>query len=81
MGGLLGHHPLPLLQGIPNITFLSLGCRIKTGLDPCHLMLGMAAQDLEPTHPHIQDLAKPIAMLQKARTGGVKMEKFRRMAN
>jgi len=68
LGGLLGITALPLLQGIPNITFLSLGCRIKTGLDPCHLMLGMAAQDLEPTHPH--DLAKPIAMLQKARTGG-----------
>ena len=61
---------MPLLQGIPNITFLGLGCRVKTGLDPCHLMLGIPGLDLESTHKHIQEMAKPIAMLQKARTGG-----------
>jgi len=67
LGGCSDITALPLLQGIPNITFLGLGCRLKTGLDPCHLMLGMAAGDLESTHRHIREMAKPIAMLQKAR--------------
>lgn len=70
LGGCSDITAMPLLQGIPNITFLGLGCRIKTGLDPCHLMLGISIRDLEATHRHIQDLAKPIAMLKKAREGG-----------
>jgi uncharacterized protein (DUF169 family) len=70
LGGCSDITALPLLQKIPNLTFLGLGCRLKTGLDPCHLMLGMAGSDLEATHRHIQDMAKPMAMLQKARAGG-----------
>jgi uncharacterized protein (DUF169 family) len=70
LGGCSDITAMPLLQKIPNITFLGLGCRIKTGLDPCHLMLGIPGSDLEKTHRHIQEMAKPIAMLQKARTGG-----------
>jgi uncharacterized protein (DUF169 family) len=70
LGGCSDITAMPLLQGIPNITFLGLGCRLKTGLDPCHLMLGLAGSDLEPTHRHIREMAKPIAMLQKARAGG-----------
>lgn len=70
LGGCSDITAMPLLQKIPNITFLGLGCRIKTGLDPCHLMLGIPAGDLEATHRHIREMAKPIAMLQKARAGG-----------
>lgn len=57
----------PLLTGRPNITFLGLGCRLKTGLDPCHLMLGLNARDLEAIHAHILAMAKPIAMLSGTR--------------
>jgi len=70
LGGCSDITALPLLQGIPNITFLGLGCRLKTGLDPCHLLLGLPVSALEATHRHLQDMAKPIAMLQKARAGG-----------
>lgn len=70
LGGCSDITAMPLLQKIPNITFLGLGCRVKTGLDPCHLMLGIPGSDLESTHSHIQEMAKPIAMLQKARAGG-----------
>lgn len=70
LGGCSDITALPLLQKIPNITFLGLGCRLKTGLDPCHLMLGLPASALDATHRHLMDMAKPIAMLQKARTGG-----------
>jgi uncharacterized protein (DUF169 family) len=70
LGGCSDITALPLLQKIPNITFLGLGCRIKTGLGPCHLMLGIPAGFLTSTHRHIQEMAKPIAMLQKSRAGG-----------
>jgi len=69
LGGCSDITALPLLQGIPDITFLGLGCRIKTGLDPCHLMLGIPGRDLESTHRHLQEMAKPMAMLRKARSG------------
>ncbi|RJR35203.1 MAG: hypothetical protein C4567_14900 [Deltaproteobacteria bacterium] len=70
LGGCSDITAMPLLQGTPNITFLGLGCRIKTNLDPCHLMLGIPGSGLENTHRHIQEMAKPIAMLRKARAGG-----------
>ncbi len=70
LGGCSDITALPLLQGIPNITFLGLGCRVKTGLDPCHLMMGIAGNDLDATHRHVMDMAKPMAMLKKARSGG-----------
>jgi uncharacterized protein (DUF169 family) len=70
LGGCSDITALPLLQKMPNLTFLGLGCRIKTGLDPCHLMLGLPVDALEATHRHIMDMAKPIAMLRKARNGG-----------
>jgi uncharacterized protein (DUF169 family) len=63
LGGCSDITALPLLTGLPNITFLGLGCRIKTGLDACHLMMGVNARDLPAVHAHIQAMAKPIAML------------------
>ncbi len=70
LGGCADITALPLVQGIPNVTFLGLGCRLKSGLDPCHLMLGAPGQTLAALHQHLLDLAKPIAMLKKARSGG-----------
>jgi len=70
LGGCSDITVLPLLQEMPNITFLGLGCRLKTGLDPCHLMLGLPVSALAATHRHLMDMAKPMAMLQKARAAG-----------
>jgi uncharacterized protein (DUF169 family) len=67
LGGCADITALPLIEGIPNITFLGLGCRIKSALDACHLMLGMPGTELAGVHEHIRDLAKPIAMLNKAK--------------
>jgi uncharacterized protein (DUF169 family) len=69
LGGCADITALPLLTGIPNVTFLGLGCRIKSGLSPCHLMMGIPGGSLALLHTHILDMAKPIAMLKKARTG------------
>jgi uncharacterized protein (DUF169 family) len=70
LGGCSDITVLPLLTGAPNVTFLGLGCRLKSAIDACHLMLGTPGSTLEAIHTHIQDLAKPIAMLQKAQAGG-----------
>ena len=66
LGGCSDITALPLLIGMPNITFLGLGCRIKTGLDACHLMMGVNAGDMPGLQAHIQAMAKPIAMLSAA---------------
>ena len=63
LGGCSDITALPLLTGLPNITFLGLGCRIKTGLDACHLMMGVNSRDLAGMHAHVVAMAKPIAML------------------
>jgi uncharacterized protein (DUF169 family) len=68
LGGCADITALLLLQGVPNITFLGLGCRIKAAVDPCHLMMGLPAGSLEMVHAHVLDMEKPIAMLKKART-------------
>ena len=70
LGGCADITALVLLQGIPNVTFLGLGCRLKSALNACHLMMGVPGNTLAALHQHILDLAKPIAMLRKARTGG-----------
>ena len=67
LGGCADITALPLLTGIPNVTFLGLGCRIKSALGPCHLMMGVPGSSLARLHTHILDMAKPIAMLKKAR--------------
>lgn len=56
----------PLQKGNANITFLGLGCRMKTGLDNNHLMMGIPGDMLEKVHAHVMDMAKPIDMLRKA---------------
>ncbi|MGO9580350.1 MAG: DUF169 domain-containing protein [Desulfobaccales bacterium] len=67
LGGCADITALPLLQGVPNVTFLGLGCRLKSALDPCHLMMGVPGNTLAALHQHVLDLARPIAMLRKAR--------------
>jgi uncharacterized protein (DUF169 family) len=69
LGGCADITALPLLQGIPNVTFLGLGCRLKSALDACHLMMGVPGHALAALHQHLLDMAKPIAMLKNARGG------------
>jgi len=65
LGGCSDITALPLLKGIPNITFLGLGCRLKSAIGPGHLMLGINGSDLAMVHTHIAEMAKPIDMLNR----------------
>jgi uncharacterized protein (DUF169 family) len=69
LGGCADITALPLLTGKPNITFLGLGCRMKSAIGPCDLMMGINGNDLKRVHKHIQDMAKPILMLNKQSSG------------
>ncbi len=70
LGGCADITAWPLLQGLPNVTFLGLGCRLKSALDACHLMMGVPGKEIPAVHAHIRAMAKPIAMLKKARASG-----------
>ena len=65
LGGCSDITALPLLKGVPNITFLGLGCRMKSAISPSHLMLGISGASLDLVRTHVTDMAKPIAMLAK----------------
>jgi uncharacterized protein (DUF169 family) len=67
LGGCADITVFPLVSGKANITLLGLGCRIKSALGPCSLMLGISGSDIETVHRHILALEKPIGMLTKAR--------------
>ena len=68
LGGCADITVVPMLKNIANITFLGLGCRLKSAIDSCHLMMGAPGSALETIHKHVQDMAKPIAMLNKGRS-------------
>jgi len=70
LGGCADITAFPLLTGAPNVTFLGLGCRMKSALGPCHLMMGIPGGQLHIVHKHLLEMAKPIAMLKKSRSGG-----------
>ena len=65
LGGCSDITAMPMQDGVPNVTFLGLGCRMKSAIGPHHLMLGIAGDALGLVHAHIADMAKPIAMLAK----------------
>jgi uncharacterized protein (DUF169 family) len=65
LGGCSDITALPLLKGTPNITFLGLGCRLKSAIGPGHLMMGINGADLAMVHTHIGAMAKPIDMLNR----------------
>ena len=67
LGGCADITAMPLLEGVPNVTFLGLGCRIKSALSPCHLMMGIPGPSIQSIHSHILKLAKPITMLNQSR--------------
>ncbi len=63
LGGCSDITVFPLIKGEPNITFLGLGCRMKSAIDPCDLMMGVSGKDLDKIHTHVFDMSKPIKML------------------
>jgi len=65
LGGCSDITAWPLITGQPNITFLGLGCRMKSSIGACHLMMGINGNDLERVYKNVQNMAKPIAMLKK----------------
>ncbi len=68
LGGCSDITALPILKGVANVTFLGLGCRVKSSIGPSHLMMGTPGTMLEKIHTHVLAMAKPIAMLRKARS-------------
>lgn len=66
LGGCADITAFPLLEGVPNVTFLGLGCRIKSAIDACHLMMGIPGSSIRGIHTHVLDMAKPINMLKNA---------------
>ena len=69
LGGCSDITALPILKGVANVTFLGLGCRVKSSIGPSHLMMGTPGTMLEKIHTHVLAMAKPITMLKKARSG------------
>ena len=69
LGGCSDITALPLLTGKPNITFLGLGCRMKSAIGPSYLMMGINGNDLVRIQTNIKNMAKPIAMLNKQNSG------------
>ena len=67
LGGCADITALPILESVPNITFLGLGCRIKSAIEPGDLMMGIPGKDLEMLAHNIENMAKPIAMLVNSR--------------
>jgi uncharacterized protein (DUF169 family) len=66
LGGCADITAWPLRQGQANVTFLGLGCRIKSAVGPCYLMMGIPGVMLAAVHTHILAMAKPITMLDNA---------------
>ena len=66
LGGCADITALPILEGIPNITCLGLGCRLKSAIKPGDLMMGIPGKDIEMIAQNIENMARPIAMLTSA---------------
>jgi uncharacterized protein (DUF169 family) len=67
-GGCADITVLPMTNGETNLTFLGLGCRIKSGIPPQHLMLGFPFHKIDEITGHLEKMAKPIAKLAQTHT-------------
>ena len=70
LGGCADITAMPILEGVANITFLGLGCRIKSAIDACHLMMGAPGSQMATIHEHIMSMERPINMLNAAKGAG-----------
>jgi uncharacterized protein (DUF169 family) len=59
----------PLFEGTVNVTFLGLGCRLKSSIPHDHLLFGLPWDRMEEIVGHLEKMSKPIAMLANARAG------------
>ena len=66
LGGCVDITVLPLARGLVNVTFLGLGCRIKSAVDGSMLMMGMPGNAVEIVYSNIRKMAKPLEMLKQA---------------
>lgn len=69
LGGCADITVLPILKGMANITFLGLGCRLKSAIEPCDLMMGVPGNRLQAIHDNIMEMEKPISMLSNQNAG------------
>jgi uncharacterized protein (DUF169 family) len=66
-GGCADVTTVVLFNGEVNVTFLGLGCRIKSAIPREHILLGLPFGRIEELTANLEKMAKPIAMLAKAR--------------
>jgi len=66
LGGCSDITVYPLVKQQANVTFLGLGCRLKSLIPPDHLMMGLPGSLLRAVHEHIVAMEKPMALLKKA---------------
>jgi uncharacterized protein (DUF169 family) len=66
LGGCADITAWPLLEGQANVTFLGLGCRVKSAIGPCYMMMGIPGTMVAQVHAHLLAMTKPITMLNKA---------------
>lgn len=62
-GGCSDVTTIPMFEGMMNITFMGLGCRMKSGLPPQHLLAGFPAGKMEEIVGALDKMAKPMAKL------------------
>lgn len=58
---------VPLDDNNVNVTFLGLGCRLKSAIPNNHILMGLPAGLLEEVTDSLEKMKKPMAMLAKAR--------------
>ena len=68
-GGCADITVLPSVRGEANVTFLGLGCRLKSGIPADHLQFGLPAARLAEVMANLEKMAQPMAMLAKAGAG------------
>ncbi|MBU2552393.1 MAG: DUF169 domain-containing protein [Proteobacteria bacterium] len=59
----------PLSENQTNVTFLGLGCRLKSAIPPIHLLAGFPCTRLGDIVESLEKMAKPMAKLAQAREG------------
>ena len=67
-GGCADTTVVPVVNGETNLTFLGLGCRIKSGIPAQHLLVGLPFNKIDEIADHLEKMAKPMAKLAQSRT-------------
>ncbi|MEW5725762.1 MAG: DUF169 domain-containing protein, partial [Thermodesulfobacteriota bacterium] len=67
-GGCADVTAVVLFQGEVNVTFLGLGCRLKSAIPRTDVLLGLPFGRLEQVVTGLEKMARPIALLAQART-------------